>query len=602
MVRCRLPSPTSSPLWGRPIHQVRFAIRAALATAPVQFTGLVALYITWGLGPALGVRVLQHLINLAIAGAGHGVAGFRALLPWLALFLGSLLLGDSVMWDLKDPLEQRMRQRLEAAGGLPLLAFEESETFDRLEQSDHPGEAVSDLLEGVFELLQGGVGAVSLSVLFLPVGLWLPGVLLLALIPQGVRAARLNLQWVAFTYDQTEAQRRAAYLDRVLTGRGEQKELRVFTLHHPLAEHWRQQRGAVRRLRLAEKRRMTWRQLPTDLLPGALTLLGAVDLSVRLAHHALNAGQFVALLGGLGAFESARLALLNSLHDLQTFAAQVGALEEFLAPPAPPPGQPSAVSRPLRDGIRCAGISFTYPGRDAPTLDGLDLHIAPGERVALVGPNGAGKSTLAKILLGLYPANPGRVTIDGADIAGLPPEDLHTLVAAAFQDFVRFELTVRENIEFGRPGPGEALPAPAGLLAAARAAGADAVAADLPNAYDHPVGHILDGGSDLSGGQWQRLALARAFRRDPALLILDEPTAALDPQAEADLYSRLGAASAVAGRALLLVSHRLGSARLADRVLVLHGGRIAEDGTHDDLVHRDGLYAQMWKEQSQWYR
>ena len=461
-----------------------------------------------------------------------------------------------------------------------------------------------DLLEGVFELLQGGVAAVSLSALFLPVSRWLPAVLLLALLPQGIRAARLNLQWLGFTYDQTEDQRRAAYVDGLLTGRDEQKEIRLFGLHVPLAERWRTQRQRIRRLRLVEKRRMSWRELPTQLLPGALPLLGAVILCLRLSHHALNAGQFVALLGGLGAFEAARLALLNSFHDLQTFAAQVGGLVEFLAlrTPATPPRSPVAIARPLRDGIHRAGVSFTDPGRDQPTLDGLDLRIAPGEPVALIGQNGACKSTLARVLLGLYPPDAGRVTIDGVDIASLQPERLHALVAAAFQDFVRFELTVGANIELGRPAAEDSpRGASSRLWAAARTAGADAVAADLPMGFEHPVGHILDGGSDLSGDQWQRLALARAFRRDPALLILDEPTAALDPQAEADLYTRLAVAGSAAGRAVLLISHRLGSARLADRVAILHGGRIVEDGTHAALVRQDGIYAHMWEEQSQWY-
>jgi|GEM_PF-1700682 len=537
-----------APLAGT-LAEIRFAAREALAVAPLPLLTLTLLNLAWGLGPAIGVRVLQHLINLVVSGIGRGAAGFLPVLPWLALFLLTLLVGETIMWNLKEPATQRLRQRLEAALGgrrleaaarLPLLFFEDSETYDRLARSDDAGAKASDLLDGVLELAQGAAAAVSLSLLFVPVSPWLAAVLLLAVVPQGLREAHLNAGWMAFTYGQTEGQRRAEYLDRLLVGRDEQKEIRAFTLQRPFADRWRRQRRDVRAQRLAEKGRMTWRAMPTQLLPGAVTLGTGLLLALRLAQHTLDVGAFVALLGGLGAFGSARLGLLNGFKDTQEYAAEVGYLREFLAlagpvpDPAPsrspaagsPQQAPGPVPRtPLRDGTRCEGVAFTYPGRDRPTLRGLDLHIGPGERVALVGENGAGKSTLVKLLLGLYRPDAGRILADGADVGALPPEVLHTLVAAAFQDHQRFELTAGENIAFGRaPGarpapappvslrspapPAPAAPDPA-LDAAARAGGADAVIADLPEGYAHPVGHVLDGGSDLSWGQWQRLAKRR---------------------------------------------------------------------------------------------
>lgn len=225
------------------------------------------------------------------------------------------------------------------------------------------------------------------------------------------------------------------------------------------------------------------------------------------------------------------------------------------------------------------------------------VQLRSGEIHALVGENGAGKSTLVKLLLGLYRPDAGRISADGIDYRDIPPESVHDAISAVYQDFFNFALTARESVGVGRV-------AASGDLGAVRAAaclgGADAFLAALPLGYETPVGHILDGGTGLSGGQWQRIAISRAFMRDPQILILDEPAAALDPKAEAELYGRF--TELLAGRGALLISHRLGSARLADRILVLADGRIAEDGTHMELMALGGIYARMWEVQAQWYR
>ena len=229
----------------------------------------------------------------------------------------------------------------------------------------------------------------------------------------------------------------------------------------------------------------------------------------------------------------------------------------------------------------------TSPRARAPVLRGVSLRLNPGERVALVGENGAGKSTLAKLLLGLYQSTAGEITVDGVHYDEIDRTSLASAVSAAFQDFFNFELTASQSIGIGALGSGGSdqeadlwpawlPPDPAVVENAARRAGVDAITARLPQGYDTPVGHILDGGQGLSGGEWQRLAIARAFIRQPELLILDEPTAALDPMAEAEVYRQFG--ELLAGRTALLISHRLGSARMADRILVLKDGCIAEQG------------------------
>jgi ATP-binding cassette, subfamily B, bacterial len=246
--------------------------------------------------------------------------------------------------------------------------------------------------------------------------------------------------------------------------------------------------------------------------------------------------------------------------------------------------------------LRTEGLAFTYPGSSRPALDGIDVTIRRGEVVALVGENGSGKTTLAKLLAGLYSPMEGRVTWDGVDVSGFDPASVREHVAVIFQDFARYRLTARENIGLGRD---ERLGDAEAVRAAAVSAGADEFLERLPLAYETLLSKDLAGGRDLSVGQWQRVALARAFFRDASFLVLDEPTSALDPKAEHALFQQLR--SLAAGRTALLISHRFSSVREADRILVLDGGRLIEQGTHEELLSLDGHYASLFRLQAAAY-
>jgi len=241
-------------------------------------------------------------------------------------------------------------------------------------------------------------------------------------------------------------------------------------------------------------------------------------------------------------------------------------------------------------------VGFGYPGSDRLVLRGVSLHIRAGERLALVGENGAGKTTLAKLLLGLYRPTEGRVLVDGVDLTHLDPQVWRRHAAAVFQDFQQYHLTVRENIVFGDLDQRDDEEA---IRQAARLSGAASVIGDLPQGYDTLLGKDFEDGQELSQGQWQKIAVARAYLRDADVLVLDEPTAALDARAEVEVYRQFRDVSA--GKTVLLISHRLGSARLADRILVLNGGAIVEQGTHADLLVLGGRYAHMLGVQAQWY-
>ena len=599
--------------------------------------GIVAVQILLGFQPALLIYITQHLVDTVVASAGAGGAGFEQALPWLIAFGLVLLLTSDVQWKMRDTLHMRLEQNLEHALGrrflakasrLPLVFFEVSAFYDRLERTKNPGRTVDRFFFEVMHTFQAGIRVLSIAAMFVPVSLWISLTLLIVLVPQIRMSIEQSRRFMSFTYGQTGGMRRAGYVDRILTGRGEQKEMRLFALHQTLSQRWRAMRRALRERLWRRQNQLVRRELPVASLRLGASAGVAVALAYFLGDRLLTPGRFVALFRGVDDMLGAGSSLGYHSMTLQKQNAKISYVREFLDLPEddgawmqPPPIDLKSTRpfpKPLREGFAVEDVWFAYPAASAaeaenprPVLRGVSLHLKPGERVALVGENGAGKSTLAKLLLGLYQPTAGEIAVDGIRYGEIDRTSLASAVSAAFQDFFNFELTASQSIGIGALGSGghngEAdlwpawlPPDPAVVENAARRAGVDAITARLPQGYDTPIGHVLDGGQGLSGGEWQRFAIARAFIRQPELLILDEPTAALDPMAEAEVYRQFG--ELLAGRTALLISHRLGSARMADRILVLKDGRIVEQGPHDALVAKDGVYAAMWEEQASWYQ
>ena len=424
-----------------------------------------------------------------------------------------------------------------------------------------------------------------------------------ASIVRGWGAARL----AQVNYHSSPLRREAGYWSGLLSSRETGPELRLFGLADHLIGLWR---GVFRR-HVAEmdrgRRQVALGFLTQIAVKQVAILIGAIALVILASAEQISIGQLVALLYGLSRFESVTNTFGWSSATLIEDWSTIAHLRDFLALDSEQRSLVRGAERSpirFRQGVQLDGLSFTYPGSERPALSGVNLTIRPDEHVALVGENGAGKTTLVRLLLGLYRPTEGRITVDGVDVADLDPEEWRRRATAIFQDFVRYPTTPFENIAYADPPllaeePSSQVAVHPRVVSAAAQAGADGFIDALPFKYATPLGKEWEGGVELSIGQWQRLAIARAYLRDAQIIALDEPTAALDPRAEAEVYNHFSRASA--GRAAILISHRLGSARMADRIIVLREGLIVEEGDHDSLLREDGEYARMFRLQASWY-
>jgi ATP-binding cassette subfamily B protein len=330
----------------------------------------------------------------------------------------------------------------------------------------------------------------------------------------------------------------------------------------------------------------------------------AVIIYLTVIGHRSPAGVFtIGVLTFLaGSFRQSRdliQRILLSLSQVYEQALYLDDLFSFLALEPHIVRRPGArpVAVPIRTGFVFENVGFRYPGSEAWAVRGLEFALAPGERLALVGENGAGKTTLVKLLARLYDPSEGRISLDGVDLREYDVESLRRNLGVIFQDFVRYDFLLRENIAVGNI---DRLEDPPAIEGAAQRSLADSVAARLAGGYGQMLGRRFEGGVDLSGGEWQKVALARAYMREAQLLILDEPTAALDARAEYEVFLRFS--ELTQGRMAVLISHRFSTVRMADRILVLQGGRLIEQGTHEVLLRLDGLYADLFRLQAAGYR
>ena len=526
-----------------------------------------------------------------LVGAEFALAVFSSILSRIIDYLDALL---------ADKYTRHVSiQVMKHAAELDLLAYEDPVFYDRLERARVQATDRLGMIQAIGRLVQQVITTISLSVSIMLFSPWLLLLLVAGVVPAFLGESHFAFLGYAKNFRQTPIRRQLDYL-RVLGGSKEAaKELKLFGLREFLVQRFTRLSDQIYRedVSLARRRLIAgsllsvigtggyygayvfviWRTVAGRLTIGSLTFLSGAILQASS-----NIQQIFSTISGI-ADQALFLTDLIAFFEMQP---QIRSKPNALRAP-----------RPIQRGFEFRDVSFSYPGSPRLILDGLNFHLRPGERVALIGENGQGKTTIVKLMTRLYDPVEGQVLLDGIDLREYQLEDLYREIGVIFQDFMRYEMTARENIAVGRIEEGNNLPL---IHVAAKKSMADEVVARLQHEYDQMLGRRFDGGVDLSGGEWQKVALARAYLRDAQVLILDEPTAALDARSEYEVFQRF--AELTLGKMALFISHRFSTVRMADRIVVLENGRVAEDGNHEELTHLGGRYAEMFELQAASYR
>jgi ATP-binding cassette subfamily B protein len=579
-----------------------FALRLLVEAGPRLAVALGVLTLLQAALPPLNVRLTQLIVN-HLTGVPAAASLSALLLLYLVLHLATAALApklNAVQAVVSERLTGSVNLRLlERVNAIPDLApFEDPALYNELEAIGEQAQHMPrDLIHAVAEACQASLTALGLCLLLASIHPLVPLVLLGAMLPDLLaRGANMTLRW-NLQVETAELQRRLdAWLDLGMSAR-DAREIQLLGLGGWVRDQYAATFRELERRRWRLRRRLLGRMLAANAVRFAGTAGVFGYLIARGISGEVRPGDFVLTVGSLFLLDDTLRHLPFWLGRVIEQGAVAERFQAFLAegrgggpetPRHPCPVPPGA----LRRGIEVRRLSFRYPGREEPVLRDVSFTIRPGETVALVGKNGAGKTTLVKLLTGLYRPDAGEIRIDDRDLAEYDLTSLRSGIAVVFQDYGQYFLTAGENIGLGRV---EAIEDQERIARAAQEGGSAALIARLADGYGTRLGKEF-GGTDLSGGEWQKLALSRAFMRDADLLILDEPTAALDVRAEAEIYERFH--RLLGGRAGLLISHRFSTVRMADRILVLDDGRIVEEGTHERLMARDGLYASMFRLQA----
>jgi ATP-binding cassette, subfamily B, bacterial len=605
-------------------------VRLVWEASPPLTIGLAVATVLAGFVPAATAYAAKLLINAVVAGITVRVAHMpdrevlTLPLPFhtfqspvltttgaivvLAVVQFLIYAFSSALSTLRNITQQLLQERvtltiqllvMDHAARLDLPFFEESSSYDLLRraQTDAANRPVA-MISTTFGLLQTGITFASMVALLVGLSPLLALVALVSPVPAFINDTRYGWRGYNIARWASPLRRRMQYLTTLVTTDTFAKEVKLFGLGRYFLERFRllantyyeRQRGLV---------------AARYVLGNLWGLLSTLAGSATYLYVALQAAAGRVTLGDLTLYTSAATSVQTSIQGLLSgFSSMyehnlyLSNLYEFLGTPieVQRPEHPTPMPRPLRGEIVFEHVSFNYPGSGAQALKDVSFKIEPGRTLAVVGRNGAGKSTLIKLLCRLYDPSEGRILIDGIDIRDFDPDELRANIAAMFQDYVSYQATASENIGLGDLPQVENRPA---IVAAADRGGAAEMIAGLPAEYETPLGKWFDKGSNLSGGEWQKVALSRAFMRGAPILILDEPTSSLDAQAEYELFTRLRKLSE--GRTAIYISHRFSTVRQADRILFLEHGRLVEEGTHEELMLLNGRYAALFNMQASAY-
>jgi ATP-binding cassette, subfamily B, bacterial len=591
--------------------------------------GIAALRLLRAFVPLATLWVGKLIVDEIVAAMGTGAPDWDRLALLVGIELGIVAVGEAAARTgtlleslLGDLFSNRMSIRLmRHAAALDLRHFEDPVFYDRLERARRQTVGRIALLSQLFGLAQDAITLLTLIGTLLAFSPFLFVLLVLAVLPSFLGETHFAALGYSLLYQWTPERRKLDYYRFVAASDKTAKELKLFGLSEYLIDQYGQLADRYYRAnrRLAIRRSLVGTGLALVSTLGYYAAYATIVYRTALGR--LTLGDLTLLAGTFSRSRDLVQRMLLSTTDLYEQALFLDDLFVFFSmrPTIRRPDDPVPVPRPIREGFELRDVWFRYPDPESAeddgeirpppppddpswVLRGVSMRIGPGERVALVGENGAGKTTLTKLLARLYDPTIGEVLLDGRPLSDYDPADLHEHVGVIFQDFVRYDMKAEENIAVGRIAElarDADAARPAIEAAAGRSLAAEVIAA-LPQQYHTMLGRRFEGGVELSGGQWQKVALGRAYMRDAQLLILDEPTAALDARAEYEVFRRF--AELTEGRAAVLISHRFSTVRMADRIVVLEDGRVLERGTHDELVARGGRYAELFNLQAAGYR
>jgi ATP-binding cassette subfamily B protein len=589
----------------------RRAVELVWTTSKWLTVMLGLLTLVAGLLPAAGAWIGQQIVDAVVAAAGIVAAGgppaFEIVLGWVALEGGIMVVIAATQKGLgvcqallRAMLGHRVNVMiLEKALTLQLVHFEDSEFYDKLTQARREASSRPlSLVNRTFGLIQNGISLASYAVLLLAFSPWAVLVLVLGGLPAFMVEAKFSGEAFRLFRWRSPETRKQMYLETVLAREDYAKEVKLYGLGPLMLQRYRE----IFEMVFAEDR---WLTLRRGFWSFALGLLGTAAfygayawIAVETVRGHISLGEMTMYLLVFRQGQSAVAASLSSIGGMYEDNLYLSNLYEYLDQGVDSEPGTATVGPTPGDGVRFEGVSFNYPGSNTPAIERVDLHLKPGQSLALVGENGSGKTTLIKLLTRLYEPSEGRILLDGLDLKQWDPELLRKRVGVIFQDFARYQMLVGENVGAGDVDHFED---ETRWREASKLGMADSFVEDMPDGYRTQLGRWFADGRELSGGQWQKIALSRAFMRTHAdILVLDEPTAAMDAEAEATVFEHVR--NLTAERMAILISHRFSTVRSADHIVVLDHGRVVEQGSHEELMANNRRYARLFTLQAEGYR
>ena len=591
----------------RALRNVPPLLRMVWDTSPLLVVTTIVSRLIMALLPVAQLWVGKLIIDQVVRAVSGRSADTHRVWLLLGFEIGMVIVGDLLARGVNlcdslmgDRFTNLVSLRLMAhANRLDLVSFEDPVFYDKMERARRQTTARLGMVATLAQMAQQLVTLLLFSAAIVAFSPWFFVLLVLAIIPSFLGETRFAMLAYSMLYRWTPERRELDYLRLLGASNASAKEVKIFGLGPHLIARSRElfNRFYEENKALAIRRAAVGSAL--NLLPTAGYYGAYVLILVRTLAGLLSVGDLTFLAGSFARCRGLIESLFSSLNNIADQALYIKDLFEFFETEPAITSPPNAIPapRPIRSGFVFENVSFSYPGADRRVLGEVNFRFDAGERIALIGENGAGKTTLVKLLARLYEPTAGRILLDGVDLREYDVHDLRREIGVIFQDYMRYDMLVRDNIGFGRI---EELGNQERIESAAHKSLAENVVSQLPAGYEQMLGRRFEKGMDLSAGQWQKIALARAYMRDAQVLVLDEPTASLDARAEYEVFQRF--AELTRDKMAVLISHRFSTVRMADQILVLADGRIEERGTHRQLLALGGRYAELFELQAAGYR